>query len=98
MPATAQRKVNKNRKGTYMHLDQEMVNELNILAKYNLDSIQEGIKIHHTADAATISAAERLHDKGFITQKDGGYLTELGRELAEAAQNSITLLSSARCL
>ena len=81
-----------------MHFNDELVHELNILVKFNLDSIQEGIKIHHTAEAATIAAAQRLYDKGFISQKDGGYLTDLGRELAELAQNSITLLTSARCL
>lgn len=81
-----------------MHFNDELVSELNILVKYNLDSIQEGIKIHHSAEACTIEAAQRLYDKGFITQKDGGYLTELGRELAELAQNSVTLLTSARCL
>ncbi len=81
-----------------MHFNEELVNELNILVKFNLDSVQEGIKIHHTADQSTIEAAQRLFDKGFVTQADGGYLTELGRELAEQAQNSITLLTSTRCL
>jgi uncharacterized protein (TIGR02647 family) len=81
-----------------MHFNDELVNELNILVKFNLDSIQEGIKIHQTADSKTIAAAQRLFDKGFITQEDGGYLTEIGRELAELAQNSVTLLTSARCL
>jgi uncharacterized protein (TIGR02647 family) len=85
-------------KGSNMHFDEELVNELNLLVKFNLDSIQEGIKIHHSADATTRAAAIRLFDKGFITQEDGGYLTELGRELAELAQSSVTLLTSARCM
>ena len=73
-----------------MHFNEELVNELNILVKFNLDSIQEGIKIHHTAGEATIAAAQRLFDKGFISQKDGGYLTDLGRELiAKIAPKSI---------
>ena len=81
-----------------MHFTEELVNELNLLLRFNLDSIQEGIKIHHSADTSTRQAAVRLFDKGFITQEDGGYLTELGRELAEQAQNSVTLLTSARCM
>lgn len=81
-----------------MHFNEELVNEMNILVKFNLDSTQEGIKIHHTAETTMIAAAQRLFDKGFITQTDGGYLTELGRELAELAQNSVTLLNSSRCL
>jgi len=81
-----------------MHLNEELVHELNLLLKFNLDSIQEGIKIHHTAELSVRQAAVRLFDKGFITQEDGGYLTELGRELAEFGHNAVTLLTSARCL
>ena len=33
-----------------------------------------------------IAAAEKLHTKGLITQKDGGYLTDLGRKAAEHTQ------------
>lgn len=38
-----------------------------------------------------ITAAEKLHTKGLITQVDGGYLTDLGRKAAEHTQalNSI---------
>ena len=81
-----------------MHLNQEMVDELNVLVKFKLDTVQAGIKIHHTAAEQTRDAAQRLYDKGFITQPDGGYLTELGRELTEYAQNALNLLTSARCL
>ena len=56
---------------------------------------QEGIKIHKTADPKKIAAAQRLYNKALITQPDGGYLTDLGRELAEHAHNALTILNSA---
>lgn len=80
-----------------MYINEELVNEINLLLKFNLDSMQEGIKIHRDAALSTRQAAIRLFDKGFITQEDGGYLTELGRTLAEESQNVYTVLTSARC-
>lgn len=70
--------------------------ELNLLALFNLSSINEGIKVHsHSASEDAVAAAERLHGKGLITQKDGGYLTSLGTEAAEHAQRLLSVLSSA---
>ena len=69
--------------------------ELNLLSLFNLSSINEGLKVHsHSASADAIAAAERLHGKGLITQKDGGYLTSLGSEAAEHAQRLLSVLSS----
>jgi uncharacterized protein (TIGR02647 family) len=73
----------------------ELVDELNVLALYNLTTTQEGIKVHKTADPQKIAAAQRLYDKALVTQADGGYLTDLGRELAEHAQAALTILNSA---
>lgn len=81
-----------------MYFTPELTDEINLLVKFNPDSIQGGIKIHHDADASMRHAAIRLFDKGFITQEDGGYLTELGRELLEYIHNAGTLLTSERCL
>lgn len=81
-----------------MFFNQELIDEINLLVKFNPDSIQGGIKIHHDADVTMRHAAVRLFDKGFITQEDGGYLTELGRELLEYVDNAGTLLTSERCL
>ena len=50
---------------------------------FDLASTLEGIKIHKSADDSVIAAAARLHEKGFVTQVDGGYLTSLGTEAAE---------------
>lgn len=70
----------------------EIVEELSLLARFNLDSTQEGIKIHSNAEPEVISAAQRLFDKGLITQADGGYLTNLGLSAAEHAQALLQIL------
>ncbi len=66
--------------------------ELNILARFNLSTTQEGIKIHSSATPDVIAATERLFNKGLISQADGGYLTELGRNAAEHAQNLLLII------
>ena len=70
----------------------EIIEELKLLARFNLDTSQEGIKVHSTADPAVISAAKRIHKKGLITLEDGGYLTILGRTAAEHTQNLLQIL------
>ena len=63
-----------------------------LLARYNLHTSQEGVKIHSSAQADAIAAAKRLFDKGLISQVDGGYLTALGRTAAEHAQNLLQII------
>lgn len=77
-----------------MHLKPEIIEELKILSHYNLESLQEGIKVHDSATPENISAAKRLFDKGLISQDDGGYLTDLGIEAAEHTQAALTILIS----
>jgi len=77
-----------------MALTAELIEEIKILAHYNLASIQEGIKVHGSANAEIIAATERLFDKGLVSQSDGGYLTDLGIEAAEHAQAVLTILTS----
>ena len=72
----------------------DLLQELNTLIRFDLATSQQGIKIHKTAEAAVISATQRLHKKGLLTQVDGGYLTSLGREAAEHAQAALTILTS----
>lgn len=72
----------------------DLMHELNTLIRFDLDTSQQGIKIHKTADAEVISATQRLHEKELITQADGGYLTSLGRDAAEHAQAALTILTS----
>lgn len=75
-----------------MSFTPELVAELELLALYNLGNTQEGLKVHHVAAPHAIAAARRLHEKGLVTQQDGGYLTTLGVEAAEFAQNLLTIL------
>jgi uncharacterized protein (TIGR02647 family) len=75
-----------------MSFNTTLTNELNLLSQFNLTNEQDGIKIHHDAASELKSAAEKLHDKGLITQVDGGYLTELGRKAAEHTQALSSIL------
>jgi len=75
-----------------MALSQELIEEINLLALFNLESIQEGIKVHRHANPQAADAAKRLYDKGIVTQEDGGYLTDLGVEAAEHAQRMLMIL------
>lgn len=75
-----------------MPFNQLIAEELNLLLKFP-DTSMEGLKIHHDADPSMIEAAQRLYDKGMITQHDGGYLTDLGREAAESSNLLISLLT-----
>lgn len=76
-----------------MSFTPELVAELEILALFNLANTQEGLKVHQVAAPSAIAAAQRLHEKGLITQVDGGYLTSLGLDAAEHAQGLLTILS-----
>ena len=54
----------------------EIIAELEVLCLYNLDSTQEGLKVHSSAGEARVAAAQRLFAKGLLSQDDGGYLTD----------------------
>lgn len=71
----------------------EIIDELRLLSQFSLDTSQAGIKVHSTAAQGLIDAAQRLYDKGLITQVDGGYLTALGRTATEHAQGLLQILS-----
>ena len=72
----------------------ELVEELNALVLFDLEVNRQGIKVHKTASAETIAAVKRLYAKGLITQVDGGYLTPMGIEAAEATHRVVGLLKS----
>ena len=72
----------------------DMIAELELLALYNLDNRQEGLKVHNNANSKAIGAVTRLHQKGLISAADGGYLTSLGLDAAEHAQALLTILNS----
>ena len=75
-----------------MAFDTQLTDELNLLTQFNLKNEQDGIKVHNDAASELIAAAGRLHDKGLITQVDGGYLTDLGRKAAEHSQALTSIL------
>lgn len=76
-----------------MALTVELIEEIKVLTYFNLASIQEGIKVHGSANPEAVLAAKRLFDKGLISQDDGGYLTDLGIEAAEHAQSVLRILA-----
>lgn len=71
----------------------ENLAELDVLMLFNSSTSLEGIKIHKIADPKLILAAQRLFKRGFITQVDGGYLTQLGSEASEHAHLLFTMLN-----
>jgi len=76
-----------------MQLSKDQLAEIDILINFRLDTSTTGIKVHSTAAEEKIEAVERLFDKGLVTQIDGGYLTDLGRQAAEHAQSLLLILS-----
>ncbi|MBT8765881.1 TIGR02647 family protein [Pseudomonas boanensis] len=70
----------------------ELIAEFELLALFNLDNTQEGIKVHNSANPRVQAAVTRLFQKGLITQADGGYLTSLGLDAAEHVQALRTIL------
>ncbi|MCB1761846.1 MAG: TIGR02647 family protein [Gammaproteobacteria bacterium] len=76
-----------------MRYTHEQLEEMEILLLFNLAASEEGIKVHKTARPEAVAATIRLYEKGLITQKDGGYLTNIGMRAAEHAQQLQTILS-----
>ncbi len=77
-----------------MSLTPDMIEELEVLTLFNLSTTQEGIKVHASAEKTLIAATKRLHKKGLISQADGGYLTGLGHDAAQHAQDLLTILET----
>jgi uncharacterized protein (TIGR02647 family) len=76
-----------------MRYTSEQIEEIDILIRYNLQTTQQGLKVHSNASSNHVNAVKRLFDKGLVTQSDGGYLTDLGRTAAEHAQALILILA-----
>lgn len=68
-----------------MPFNEELTEELNLILKFPDKSLMQGIKIHNDAEPGVVAAAKRLFEKGIVDQPDGGYLTDLGHDLAEHA-------------
>ncbi len=80
-------------KGNLMRYTQDQMAEIDILIRYNLQTTQQGIKVHSNANVEQVQAVQRLFDKGLVTAIDGGYLTDLGRTAAEHAQALMLILA-----
>lgn len=72
----------------------ELIDEMNVLVKFSLSSEMQGIKIHADADPKLLEATSRLHEKKLVTDKDGGYLTSLGRDALEHTKEALRILNS----
>lgn len=66
-----------------MPFNETLMEELNMLLRFNPNNHLTGIKVHKSAAAHHIAAIKRLHQKGLVTNVDGGYLTELGQEAVD---------------
>ncbi|MFC4699887.1 TIGR02647 family protein [Glaciecola siphonariae] len=77
-----------------MSFDSNMLAELNLILKFPNKSLMQGLKVHKDAAPEVIGAAQRLYEKGIVQQADGGYLTDLGHDLAEHAQILQSALAS----
>lgn len=75
-----------------MSLSETTIEEVNLLLQFDLSSTQAGIKVHSTARDEMVAAAKRLFDKGLVSQIDGGYLTDLGRETVEHLDAAIRII------
>ncbi|KLV04978.1 TIGR02647 family protein [Photobacterium ganghwense] len=71
----------------------ELVSEMNLLIKFPMHSDLEGIKVHSDAPLEMVEAAQRLFDKGLVTQPDGGYLTYSGHQAVEHAKQALRILT-----
>ncbi|OBT15949.1 TIGR02647 family protein [Vibrio sp. UCD-FRSSP16_10] len=76
-----------------MKFNQLLVDELNLLMQFDLNSAATGIKVHSDAAENIQLAIKSLFDKGLCTLCDGGYLTEEGIQIAERADKILRALS-----
>jgi len=77
-----------------MSLTPDLLDELELLNLFDLNTTQGGLKVHHGAGERKIAAAQRLFDKGMTTQSDGGYLTDRGVETTEHVQLLVNMLQA----
>ena len=74
-----------------MHIDPELVDELSLLRRFSMGG-PVAMDVHDNPDPAVVAAAERMHEKGLITQPDGGALTDSGQEAVEHMERLFNLL------
>jgi uncharacterized protein (TIGR02647 family) len=79
-----------------MSLSNELINEIDLLMKFDLSSARVGLKVHSNADPDIIAAAKRLYEKELVEHEDGGFLTTLGHEAAEHLLAAKVILSGVK--
>ncbi|HLT63383.1 MAG TPA: TIGR02647 family protein [Pseudohongiella sp.] len=79
-----------------MRLNSEIVDEIELLMKFDLSSARVGLKVHSNADPSMIAAARRLYAKNLVEHEDGGFLTPLGHEAAEHLLAASLILTEAK--
>ena len=72
----------------------DLVDELNTLIRFDLESGQHGIKVHKTADLAGHQCRAATVRQGADYSARRRYLTSLGREAAGHAQAMLGLLTT----
>ena len=74
-----------------MHLDPELIDEINLLRRFGMGG-PVAMDVHDNPDPAVTAAAARMHEKGLITEADGGKLTDSGREAVQHLDSLLNLL------
>ncbi len=74
-----------------MHIDPELIEELNLLRRFSHGG-PVAMDVHDNPDPAIVAAAARMHEKGLISEPDGGQLTDSGREAVEHLDRLFNLL------
>ena len=74
-----------------MHIDSELIDELALLRRFSMGG-PVAMDVHDNPDPAVIAAAGRMHEKGLITEPNGGQLTDSGREAVEHMNALFNLL------
>jgi uncharacterized protein (TIGR02647 family) len=74
-----------------MHIDSELIDELNLLRRFSMGG-PVAMNVQNSPDPAVIAAAERMFGKGLITAADGGELTASGHEAIEHMNRLFNLL------
>jgi uncharacterized protein (TIGR02647 family) len=74
-----------------MHIDPELIDELNLLRRFSMGG-PVAMDVHDNPDPAVTAAAERMFGKGLISAAAGGELTASGHEAIEHMNRLLNLL------
>ncbi len=74
-----------------MQIDSELIDELALLRRFSMGG-PVAMDVHDNPDPAVVAAAGRMHEKGLITEPEGGQLTDSGREAVEHMNALFNLL------